>query len=235
MALNRQYNTLDLPIFGKTQRFSQEISTKTIRKAVMDGRRLKVLPSSEWLKYPWQEIRMLMHEIAVYVLPTEELLDYLDELIGDEKAIEICAGTGNIGRNLDIVMTDSYQQRDHKLTNQLYKLTGQPVIQYPKDVIKCDAYHAVRRMKPHTVVGCYATHKWREDTQDGNDRGVDFMDLFDHCERIILVGNKDTHKNNPLMAVPHVEMMLPGLITRAEDHTKNRIFIWEHIRNNDNK
>ena len=41
MALNRQYNTLDLPIFGKTQRFSQEISTKAIRKAVMDGRRLK--------------------------------------------------------------------------------------------------------------------------------------------------------------------------------------------------
>lgn len=224
---------LDLPFLGATQTIAENISTKEIRKEVMDGRRLKVLPSSVWLQYPWMEVRLLMHELGVYVLPTEELLDYLDELIGDEKAIEICAGTGNIGRNLDIVMTDSYQQQDDKRTVAYYKLIKQPTIKYPADVIKCDAFHAVRRMNPHTVLGCYATHKWRNDTMDGNDKGVDFMDLFDHCERVILVGNKETHKNNPLMDVPHVEMMLPGLITRAEDHTTNRIFIWEHIRNND--
>lgn len=210
------------------QRFDSKVSTANIRKTVMDGRKMRVLPHSEWMKFSWQEIRTLLHETATYVVPTEELIDYLDELIGDEKAIEICAGNGYIGSNLDILMTDSYQQQDDKMTCMYYDLMKQPRIKYPASVMKLEASQAVRRMKPHTVIGCYATHKWREDTQSGNDKGVDFEDVFSKVQCLVLVGNLQTHKDNPLMALPHEEVALPGLLTRAADQSQNRIFIWNH-------
>lgn len=208
------------------QQFDRVISTSEIRKVVMDGRKMRVLPYSEWMKFSWPEIRTLLHETATYVVPTEELIDYLDELIGEEKAIEICAGNGYIGSNLDIIMTDSYQQQDDKLACMYYDLMRQPRIKYPASVIKLEASRAVRRINPHTVIGCYATHKWREDTQSGNDKGVDFGDVFSKVQRLILVGNLQTHKDNPLMELPHEEVVLPGLLTRAADQSLNRIFIW---------
>lgn len=218
------FNTGSLSI----QQFYGEISTKSIREKVMEGRNMRVLPYSEWMKFSWPEIRMLLHETATYVAPTGELLDYLDELIGDEKAIEICAGNGYIGSNLDIVMTDSYQQQDDKMTCVMYDIMKQPRIKYPANVLKLEASRAVRQMSPHTVIGCYATHKWRDDTQSGNAKGVDFPDIFSKVKRLVLVGNVDTHKDNPLMNMPHEEIWLPGLLTRAADQTKNRVFIWKH-------
>lgn len=216
---------LDLGIFT-AQTTDTKISTANIRKAVMDGRKMRVLPYSEWMKFSWEEVRMLLHETATYVVPTEELLDYLDELIGDEKAIEICAGNGYIGSNLDIVMTDSYQQQDDTMTRMYYDLMKQPRIKYPPSVIKLEASRAVHQMKPHTVIACYATHRWRDDTQSGNDKGVDFEDVFSKVRRLVLVGNLHTHKDNPLMALPHEEVYLPGLLTRAADPETNRVFIW---------
>lgn len=225
MVLTQRVNT---PLFGEAQMFSEQVSTAGIRKAVMDGRKMRVLPLAEWMKFSWAEIRTLLHETATYVVPTEELIDYLDELIGDEKAIEICAGNGYIGSNLDILMTDSYQQQDDKMTIMMYDLMRQPRIKYPRAVLKMEASQAVRRMKPHTVIGCYATHKWRDDVQNGNDKGVDFADVFAHIHRLVLVGHKITHKHNPMMELPHEEIELPGLLTRAADQSLNRIFIWEH-------
>ena len=208
------------------QQFDSKVSTANIRKTVMDGRKMRVLPHSEWMKFSWQEINTLLHETATYVVPTEELIDYLDEQIGDEKAIEICADNGYIGSNLDILMTDSYQQQDDKMTCLYYDLIKQPRIKYPPNVMKLEASRAVRQIKPHTVIGCYATHKWREDTQSGNIKGVDFEDVFSKVQRLVLVGNLQTHKDNPFMALPHEEVALPGLLTRAADQSLNRIFIW---------
>lgn len=208
------------------QQFDREVSTANIRKIVMLGDNMRVLPYSEWMKFSWPEIRMLLHETATYVVPTKELIDYLNEIIGNEKAIEICAGNGYIGSNLDILMTDSYQQQDDKMTCLYYDLMKQPRIKYPANVIKLEASDAVRRMKPHTVIGCYATHKWREDTQSGNPKGVDFEDIYSKIQRLVLVGNLHIHKDNPLMSVPHKEIALNGLLTRSADHSLNRVFIW---------
>lgn len=219
---------IDTPLFGAAQIFSAPVSTKGIRKVVMDGSRMRVLPFSAWMQFSWMEIRMLLHETATYVVPTEELICYLDELIGDEKAIEICAGNGYIGSELDIIMTDSYQQQDDKKTVLMYDFMKQPRIKYPKSVVKLEASQAVKRIRPHTVIGCYATHKWRDDVQSGNDKGVDFEDIYSKVRRIVLVGHKETHRYNPLMALPHKEIELPGLLTRAANQSLNRIFIWEH-------
>lgn len=207
---------------------SKETNTKNIRSIVMTGREMNILPADVWNSFPWGEMRLLLHETGTYVVPTEELVDYLDRLIGEESAIEICAGNGWIGRELGIPVTDSYQQQDDKTTKLIYQLAKQPTIKYPRDVIKLEANKAVDRFKPHTVLACYATHKWRYDTMSGNDKGVDFQKLLKKVKRLVLVGNTEIHKDNPLMALPHEEIILPGLITRSAHPDQNRVFIWNN-------
>lgn len=52
-------------------------------------------------------------QLPVYVLPTTELLNVLDDLTADyDKTIEIDADAGSIGRLLGIKMTDSHLQAD---------------------------------------------------------------------------------------------------------------------------
>lgn len=225
---NQTIKDVKLPFLGRVGVIDESTSTENIRKTVMDGREMKILPASVWESFSWSEVRMLLHETGTYVVPTEELVDYLDKLIGLEDTIEICAGNGFIGRELGIPVTDSYQQQDDAGTVMLYQLAGQPCIKYPKDVIKLEANKAVDRFRPHTVLACYATHKWRYDTMSGNDKGVDFQRLLRKVHRLILVGNTEVHKDNPLMALPHEEVILPGLITRSAHPETNRIFIWKN-------
>lgn len=203
-----------------------------LRKEVVQGRFIKVLPASYWMSLNWNAVRQLMHETGTYVLPTQELINYLAREIEGMRTIEIGAGNGVVGRTLGIPITDSCLQRDNKAVNQYYRACGQPTIDYPKDIIKAEAMEAVRRFKPEAVIGCYITHKWRNDTQSGNDWGIDFERLLPRVKKLILVGNLVTHKDNPLMQLPHLEESFHGLITRAGiDEPTNKVFIWENDRN----
>lgn len=208
--------------------FMPEVSTKAIRAALMHRREMKIVSAKEWNKFSWAEIRMLLHETATYVAPTLELCDYLDELIDDWRTIEICAGNGYIGRELGIPITDSCIQRDCFSVVMTYKLFNQPLIKYPRDIIKMEALEAVRQFQPHTVIGCYATHKYSPETGDGSAYGVDFLKLLPMVQRLVLVDNLDKIATNPLMKFPHQEVKLEGLITRNEHAENNRIFIWEN-------
>ena len=217
-----------VPFFGRVGVIEKGTTTENIRKTVMEGREMRILPASVWESFSWSEVRLLLHETGTYVVPTEELIEFLDGLIGEESAIEICAGNGFIGRELGIPVTDSYQQQDDPATSLLYSLAGQPTIKYPKDVVKLEANKAVDKFRPHTVIACYATHKWRYDTMRGNDKGVDFQKLLRKVKRLVLVGNTEVHKDNPLIEIPHDEIILPGYITRSAHPETNRIFIWEN-------
>ena len=217
-----------VPFFGRVGVIEKGTTTENIRKTVMEGREMRILPASVWESFSWSEVRLLLHETGTYVVPTEELIEFLDGLIGEESAIEICAGNGFIGRELGIPVTDSYQQQDDPATSLLYSLAEQPTIKYPKDVVKLEANKAVDKFRPHTVIACYATHKWRYDTMSGNDKGVDFQKLLRKVKRLVLVGNTEVHKDNPLMEIPHEEIILPGYITRSAHPETNRIFIWEN-------
>ena len=219
---------------------SDKCDLSHIREAVMDSEKMKIklLPSKKWLEFSWEEIRFLMHETATYVLPTTELLDFLSEEIEGYMTVEIGAGNGFIGRNLHIPMTDSMQQKYDKKTVELYRLLKQPLIRYPRDVIKMDALSAVRRFHPECVLACYVTHLYGTGGETGNYKGVDFKRLLNQVKKLILVGNSATHRDNPLMDLPHREIYLPGLITRGgisgdssisgSDHFLNKIFIWDN-------
>lgn len=206
----------------------KNVSIYNIENKVFEGERMRILPASEWEKFSWMEIRTLMHFSATYVLPTSELINELKTLIGDHSAIEIGAGNGWIGRALGIPLTDSFQQRDDPETVLMYTLMRQPLIQYPDDIIKMEAIEAVEHFHPHTVLGAYITHKWEYGMSNGNMHGVDFKALLQKVKRLILVGNLETHADNPLMCYKHQEIQLSGLITRSEDSSSNRIFVWDN-------
>lgn len=194
-------------------------------QALIKGDNFKIM-SKDWFdQFSDNQVKYFMLMEALYVLPTEELITFLDEELGDN-AIEIGSGRGFIGRELGLVCTDSKLQNrpDIKLT---YTLMGQPTINYPKHVRPMDALTAVKVLKPEEVLGCFVTHKWREGMQNGNEWGVDFEILLRKVKKLVLVGNKEIHKNNPIMKLPHREVALEGLITRAMNQEENRIFIWE--------
>ncbi len=94
---------------------------------------IRDLPASEWRKFEWDSVVKFMHNYPVYVLPTTEFLDVLDDLTADyEKTIEIGAGTGSIGRLLGIKMTDSHLPFRYALcTASCPATTGQLVASHP--------------------------------------------------------------------------------------------------------
>ena len=95
-------------------------------------------------------------------------------------------------------------------------------------MIKADAVTSYRRFKPKCILGCYVTHRWRKGMRNGNMYGVDFERLLPLVKRLILVGNKRTHGENPIMALRHREIDLHGaLITRSEDRASDGIFVWD--------
>jgi hypothetical protein len=171
-----------------------------------------------------QEIDYFLFKHGIYVLPTRELIQWLRENIKGS-AIEIGAGNGAIGRALGIPITDLKQQEDKEM--QLYYLSaGQIPITYPPDVETLEALDAVRKYKPNTVIGAYITAKWKPGMDKGNIYGPDVELMMPMIDKYIMIGNIDTHRDNPLFKKKYKSYPFPWLITRAEDQSKNRIFVF---------
>ena len=100
------------------------------------------------------------------VLPTVELIDQLQELLKDSiRSIEIGAGAGNLGRFLNIPMTDAMIQGKPEIA-AYYKMIGQPTINYPQEVDHLEAMDAVRRYHPWTVVASWVTQLYKTNFED---------------------------------------------------------------------
>lgn len=138
----------------------EEADSQKIRESVYRDGEFQILDASFWKGFREFNIWKFMNEEALYVLPTEELICFLDNEIADNTALEIGAGRGLIGRELNIRTTDSYQQSD-SLMKKIYGNFNIPIIKYPKYVEKIDAVSAARKYRPHTILGCFVTHKWR--------------------------------------------------------------------------
>lgn len=209
------------------QVLDSDTNTVSIRKQLMSGNKMLVRPAADWQSFSWSEQRMLLHETATFVAPTEELVDWLDQTIGEESAIEICCGNGWIGRELGIPITDS-KVHDRKDVALLYAMFGNPRIKYPRDVRPFEAQQAVKHFHPHTVIACYPAFKWEPSKQIGSDYGVDFIKLLRSIKRLIIVGNDHIHGDFALMDIPHQTIHIPGLITRNQDRAADNIYVWEN-------
>lgn len=183
-------------------------------------------------KYRESDINAVMCILGLYTLPTIELIEWLRYQIEDDPeyypdAIEICAGTGCIGRSLGIPITDSCLQ-DKPNIKELYHKSGQYTIEYPSDIIKMDAHEAVKEYQPEYIIGSYVTARYGTGGKDyGNMYGVDNMWIANNCHKYFYIGNLLTHAKEPVLKRKHKELSFPWLVTRG-DSSKARIFIFEN-------
>ena len=189
-------------------------------------KKLIIKPYAFWKGRDMNERRYFMYLHGIYVLPTAELIEWLRSMIIGN-TIEIGAGNGSIARTLSIPITDSRMQESPEI-KFIYQMGGQPPIVYHNDIEKLDAIEAVRKYEPDTVIGAFITHKFDPKIGNGNAFGVDEIKMLHKIKRrYINIGNKHTHKDKPLLKIPHTEYQFDWLITRSVDQFQNVIFVFD--------
>jgi hypothetical protein len=192
------------------------------QKVINPNGTLKILPSVFFQQFEKNTMQYFMLQMGIYVLPTTELISFLQDNI-EGKAIEIGCGNGAIGRALGIPITDSKIQEDDRI-KILYASIKQPVIQYPRDVEKLEAIEAVEKHKPNTVIGAFVTHKFNGIS--GYQFGVVEGKILKLADKYINISNIDVHKDKPILKYPHQKYYFDWLITRGINQLKNRIWIF---------
>ena len=212
--------------------------TSEAKQLLMKDGKIIPAPAADIRALGDETIRFFCLTQGVYSVPTTEVIEFVDSLIPNkDKAIEIGAGNGVYGRSRGIKSTDNFMQHPKnraKFRNCLaaYEKTGQPLVQYGEDVIELDAKDAVRQHKAETVVAAWVTHKYNPTKPhlDGNMFGVDFDWILKraHVKRLILIGNHNTHQNNPIMKREHQEYRLDGnIISRSIRPELDCVFVWD--------
>lgn len=208
---------MQIQALNPTQKELEQVNE--LKENLFRGKDLIVKPHSYFKDYSRLVLRLFMHQKGIYCLPTEELIDFLKEEIGDNTAIEIGAGTGAIGKALQIPTTDNRMQEWEEI-KIVYSMTGQPAIEYPDHIEKLEALEAVNKYKPDVVVGAYITNKFIEEKKIGNYWGVDEPTLLTKVKKYIHIGDLNTHAYKPLMDIRHVtyyKYQAPWLITRGKN------------------
>lgn len=192
---------------------------------------LKLMPSSYYASLNWNELRVWCHHYARYGLPTKELIQWLRGRIGDRPAMEIGAGSGDLCYHLGIRGIDNHQQTWPDVA-AYYAATRQPTIKYAPWVQNHDALKAVTMFKPKVVIGSWITHLFDPANPEahGNMYGVDEGSLIKQVDEYIMIGNTAIHGDKPIMKLPHQELQLPFVKSRAHDPSLDRVFIWTKDR-----
>lgn len=205
--------------------------TSYLDKLFLDENGQLIIHPYEKLKsIPHQELSLFCLKNGFYSIPTQELIDFLKEEIGDQidKTIEIASGNGVYARALGIKGTDSYMQEESNI-KELYLDNGQITVPYGHDVEKIDGLAAVKKYKPSIVLASWCTHKYipSEHWRGGNVYGVNEKLLFEKVNKYIHIGNENVHNKKPLLKKTPRKIHAEWLLSRAENPKHNVIYIWE--------
>jgi len=204
-------------------------------------------------------LNLVMQALGLYTFPTLELCEWLESQIDDNpeyephSAIEICAGTGWIGRQLRIPITDVKNMENPEVQKVMLDSMSIPTI-YANDVETLEASDAVNKYKPDIVIGSYVTSKQLVDKIDKKKAmtigfhtinggiieqnlmelarkevkvGVDVKSICRKVYKVILVCNMRMHRNESYMSLPHKTLSFPWLVTRG-DTSQSRILVFEN-------
>lgn len=204
-------------------------------------------------------LNYVMQALGLYTFPTFELCEWLESQIDDNpeyephSAIEICGGTGWIGRQLRIPTTDVKNMENPEVQKIMLDSMSIPTI-YANDVETLEASEAVNKYKPEIVIGSYVTSRQLVDKIDRKKAmtvgiklpyggvmkqnlmdlvrkevkvGVDVQSICRKVYKVILVCNMRVHKNESYMSLPHQTLSFPWLVTRG-DVSQARILVFEN-------
>lgn len=224
----------------------------------LDGR-IYPIPYSYIQNDTLDTLNLVMQALGLYTFPTLELCEWLESQIDDNpeyephSAIEICAGTGWIGRQLRIPITDIKNMENPEVQKIMFDSMSIPTI-YANDVETLEASEAVNKYKPDIVIGSYVTSKQLVDKIDKRKAmtlgvklpyggvleqnlmdlarkevkvGADVRGICRKVYKVILVCNMRTHKNESYISLPHQTLSFPWLVTRG-DTSQARILIFEN-------
>lgn len=194
---------------------------------------LKVVDADIIRSIPLLELRIWARENGVYQFITTEMIDWLRPYFLGKTGLEICAGKGTIGRALGIVSTDSrLLQGGNPLVSSVMQQNHEEPTNPPDDVITFNSNEAVNYYKPQIVVGSFVTQIYKPGENweriSSSEYGTDEELLFKKVSTYIMFGNLNVHKHKRLFKKKHREYSFPWLITRCEDQTKNRVWVWEN-------
>lgn len=192
-----------------------------------DDGALRLLPLSFYRSFSDHALKLVCIEMALYVVPTVELVEILQGLIGGRSAIEICSGNNCLHRHLGITGTDACNQSQYAA---LYAIMGQPITSPPSDVVAAEADEAVERYRPDVVIGAFSTQRIseRDPVGSGSATGVDHLGILKKVRTLILVGNSGVHEKNFVLSQKHEVIKSDGIITRASDQGKNAIWVFHN-------
>lgn len=190
--------------------------------------RFQILPASFWAGTTRPERAYFGTQNGIYSFPTVELAEYLRDIIGDRKAIEIGAGNGVLAETLGIIATDSFEQAKFS-TRMYYEAAEAQTVPYGRDVRRITAFNAVRKFRPQVVLGCWVTHKMNIQAfqPTGHARGIDEEDILDHCEQYVFVGNEKVHENKKIWERPHTIEYPDFVYSRANNGAREFVAIFE--------
>lgn len=204
-------------------------------------------------------LNLIMQALGLYTFPTLELCEWLKEQIDDDpelephSAIEICGGTGWIGRQLGIKSTDIKNMENPIVQKVMLESASIPTI-YTDDVETLEASEAVKKYSPDIVIGSYVTSKQLVNKIDKRRAmtvgfrmpnggvieqnlmdiareevkvGVDVNWIVRKVYKTILICNMRTHKNESYTSLPHKTYSFPWLVTRG-DLNQARILVFEN-------
>lgn len=224
----------------------------------LDGR-IYPIPYSHIKNDTLDTLNLVMQAMGIYTFPTIELCEWLSSQIDDNPelephpAIEICAGTGWIGRHLGIPATDIKNMENQTVQEIMLDSLSVPTI-YGDDVETLEASDAVRKYNPDIVIGSYVTSKQLVDKIDRKKTmtvgirlpyggvieqnlmdlarkevqvGVDVKSICRKVYKLILICNMRTHRNESYINLPHQSCSFPWLVTRG-DTSQARILIFEN-------
>lgn len=200
----------------------------TIAKDLLDAEgNMKLLRFADYDQFDDESLRLFCHFYARYLLPTTELVDFLKNRIAGKAAIEIGAGCGDLGRHLEITMTDSYCQEFPEV-KAYYDMLQQPTIKYGEDVEKLDALGAIDKYGPDIVIGAWVTQWIDPDLPfpegGGSEFGVKESELLKKIDRYIVIGSQAIHSNKKILELPHETIDASNFVrSRRKD---NVIMIW---------
>lgn len=208
-------------------RILETVDTTYLDSILLDNKGILQPVSMELLSsIPMTHLQIWGVRNAIYQFVTTEMIEWVKNEIGCLQTIEICAGSGCIGRALGIQSIDKMLQATDEY-RFYYSLIGQPTISYPSDIIKMDADQAVDFYKPDCVIGAFVTQYGTIAERNCNPDGPHETQIVKKVKKYIHFGNKKTHAGKHIFKRPHTELSFPWLFTRCELPEMNRVWIWD--------
>lgn len=211
----------------------EEIEGRLDKDLLDEAGYLKVMPNEYYNSVPHAHLIYWANSMGYYCLPTEELVAWLKEEIGDRSAIEICAGTGLLGKTLGVPRSDWRIDKRFPLAKLQMNLQsgGMPYTITTPDVEDLEATQAVMKYKPQVVFGGFVSQRTYQGSSlsiMGSAYGVEEDKLIDYLETYIVIGTEKIHGAKKIEKYPHKMLKFPWLRSRAINPNDNAIFIWNN-------